>query len=180
MTSLNTSILRITRTNEFGFAEIKLLYQRAFTNEERRDPADLDQLLEHPDFSFYLVNHYSWPAGLIAVWQFPDFVFIEHMAVSEQFRNRRIGANALEQLLALSELPLVLESEQPVDETTSSRLNFYKRQGFQVIDADYLQPPYRKENEPLPMVLLSNHPYPAEEASMIAAAIKAKVYPSFR
>jgi hypothetical protein len=30
------------------------------------------------------------------------------------------------------------------------------------------------------MVLMSNHPYPAEEASMIAAAIKAKVYPSFQ
>lgn len=179
MTTANTTLLRITRTNEYGFAEIKLLYQRAFNNEERRNPADLDQLLEHPDFSFYLVNHYSWPAGLLAVWQFPDFIFIEHMAVSEQFRNRRIGANALEQLMAMSELPLVLESEQPVSETSRSRLSFYKRQGFHVIDANYLQPPYRPDDEPIPMVLMSNHAYPPEEASMISAAIKAKVYPAF-
>lgn len=180
MISSNTFLLRITQATEYGFAEVKLLYQRAFTNEERRDPADLDQLLEQPGFSFYLVNHYTWPAGFLAVWQFPDFVFIEHMAVSEQFRNRKIGAAALQQLVAMNELPVVLESEQPFGETPVSRLAFYKRQGFQVIDENYLQPPYRKENEPLPMVLMSNHPYSAEEASMVAAAIKAKVYPSFQ
>ncbi|GAB1406077.1 MAG: GNAT family N-acetyltransferase [Lentimicrobiaceae bacterium] len=177
--SSNISLLRITRPDAQGFAEIKLLYQRAFVAEERREPNDLDILLEHADFSFYLINHYSWPAGFLAVWQFPDFLFIEHMAISEQFRNRKIGAAALEQLSAMCKLPLVLESEQPTNDDSASRLSFYQRQGFQIIDPNYLQPPYRPDNEPLPMLLMSNQPFDEQETSMIAAAIKAKAYPSF-
>lgn len=179
MTSANTTLLKISRTDDYGFAEIKLLYQRSFSSEERRDPTDLNQLLEQPDFSFYLINHYTWPAGLLAVWQFPDFVFIEHMAISEQFRNRKLGANALEQLITMNDKPLVLESEPPIDDITSSRINFYKRQGFEIIDTDYQQPPYRLENSPQSMVLMSNHSYSPEETTLIVAAIKDKVYPTF-
>ena len=177
MTSANTTLLKISRSHDYGFAEIKLLYQRSFSSEERRDPADLDQLLENPDFSFYLINHYTWPAGLLAVWQFPDFVFVEHMAISEQFRNRKLGANALGQLIAMNEKPLVLESEPPTDDITNSRINFYKRQGFEIVDNNYLQPPYRPENSQQPMVLMSNHSYSSDETALIVAAIKDKVYP---
>ena len=52
------------------------------------------------------------------------------------------------------EKPIVLEVERPIEEMAERRINFYKRQGFNLWENDYHQPPYRKGDDFLPMNLM--------------------------
>lgn len=52
--------------------------------------------------------------------------------------------------------PVVLEVEMPEDEMSRRRIGFYARQGFLLWeDHDYMQPPYRAGDAPLPMRLMA-------------------------
>lgn len=56
-------------------------------------------------------------------------------------------------------------------------VNFYERLGYTMVDIDYHQPPYRKGEAVLPMLLMS-HPAITDEmeAKAIAGSIRASVY----
>ena len=50
--------------------------------------------------------------------------------------------------------PIVLEVELPETEMSKRRINFYKRIGYKLIQEEYYQPPYRKQDNKLPMFLM--------------------------
>lgn len=114
------------------------LYQAAFPPEERRTagreiPAD-------PAFRLYNISATGMPrAGLLTLWDFGTFRYIEHLAVDDSLRGRGIGAGALARVAD----PVVLEVEPPESgEMAARRVAFYKRQGFRLLDVAYVQPPY--------------------------------------
>ena len=159
-----------------GFAELKLLYTRAFPPDERRDSYELDKMLNNDSFSFLMISHYDKPAGLIAFWLIEDYAFIEHLVVTEQFRNRKIGETAVHLLNEALQLPLLLETEHPTEEISKSRLGFYERQGFMIVDADYIQPAYHPEKKPVEMLLLSNQTIEKEKLIALVKSIHKLVY----
>ena len=59
---------------------------------------------------------------------------------------------------------------------SSRRLNFYLRHEAKIIDKDYHQPPYRKEDKPTPMYLMY---FGNKVEHTIAHKIAKIVYPSF-
>ena len=170
------SFTRILEPGQFGFAESKLLYSHAFTADERREPAEINLLLGSEVFHYYLITHYGQPAGLVALWKFDTFVYVEHFAVSEQLRNKKIGERAMKLLCNNMEKPLILEAELPTNEFALRRLGFYKRQGFNILSEDYLQPAYGAAKQPVKMLLLGNHLFSDEETSAIISLIKTKVF----
>ena len=160
------SLTPVTHPEFPGFAEVKLLYFRAFQPDERREVNDLIAHLETKDFTLLMIQMYDKPAGLIALWQFEHFVFIEHIAITEQFRNRKIGETALKMIADSQELPIVLEAQYASEAVSEGRVAFYQRIGFDIIDDNYEQPAYSPEKNSKKMLLLSNRaimPDPVEE-----------------
>ena len=82
--------------------------------------------------------------GLLSTWDFGDFRYVEHFAVFPELRGAGAGAKALAALAAESPAPVVLEVEPPCADNpmASRRIDFYRRNGFVLLDHDYMQPPY--------------------------------------
>lgn len=160
------SLIPVTTPDFPGFAEVKLLYYRAFPPDERREVLDLIAQLEKPNFRLLIIQMYEMPVGLIALWQMSNFMFIEHIAVTEQFRNRKIGETAIKIIADSQEQPVLLESVFPTESVSENRLAFYERIGFDIIDDNFEQPAYSPEKNSKKMLLLSNRsimPDPIEE-----------------
>ncbi len=122
------------------------LYAHAFPPEERRPaeqfpPAD-------PAFRFYAVGN----AGLLTVWEFPEFTYVEHFAVFPRMRGRGIGSQALAQLQG----PVILEVEPPeLGKEARRRIAFYERNGFRLLPVRYVQPPYSPQLPAVPLRLMA-------------------------
>lgn len=151
--SLEICRINTTRTGDYHFIE-KLLIQ-AFPKEEYRELADFRFLTIHEShFHNNLIANDGVPLGLVTYWDMGAFCYIEHFAILPKMRNRGYGHEVLEYLKTYLDCPLVLEVECPVEEMARRRIAFYQRQGFLLWQHDYLQPPYRSGDTPLPMLLM--------------------------
>ncbi len=170
------SLIPVTSPDFPGFAEVKLLYYRAFPPDERREVLDLIAQLEKPNFRLLIIQMYEMPVGLIALWQLNVFNFIEHIAITEQFRNRKIGETAIKMIADSQEQPLVLETVFPTESISTSRLAFYERMGFDIIDDNFEQPAYSPEKNSKKMLLLSNRAIMPDPIEEIVNEIRKVVY----
>jgi len=135
---------------------IENTYTQSFPEAERRDFSLVRGLIdENPSFITYTLLKENKYVGFITAWQFDDFIYVEHFAIDETARNGGIGAIAMKQFLSLHKSPVVLEVEAPTDELSKRRICFYQRLGFQLDYHPYQQPPYRKEEDWLDMLLMS-------------------------
>ncbi len=149
-------LVRITGTHPY-LTLIRSWYETAFPPEERRDFDLLIQLLPNPDLHLCALVQAGQPVGFISYWQWPDagVLFIEHFAIDPDRRGRQLGQEALAQILNIPVTYYMLEAELPTDDLSKPRIRFYERQGFQVNDFPYAQPPYQLGNPAIPMKILS-------------------------
>ncbi|MGM9865461.1 MAG: GNAT family N-acetyltransferase, partial [Muribaculaceae bacterium] len=89
--------------------------------------------------------------GLVTVWEFDGFSYVEHFAVQPGLRGAGVGSWVLSQLRE----PVILEVE-PAGSTPEAerRIRFYERNGFRVLDVQYVQPPYSPELPELELKLM--------------------------
>jgi len=115
-------------------------------------------------------------AGLLTFWEFDAFVYIEHFAVSPALRGTGVGSRAIECFIASRTKPVVLEvePENVSDPMTLRRISFYRRHGLEILDYDYVQPPYGAGLPPVPLRLMSTDS--SIDASAVAAALYRRVY----
>lgn len=115
-------------------------------------------------------------AGFVTLWDFDDFVYIEHFAVDSSRRGTGIGAGALEAVKAFAGKPLLLEVEPPEhpDVMARRRIAFYERCGFSMLDYDYIQPPYGAGLPSVPLRLMCTDS--RLDAAAAAAELHCKVY----
>ena len=75
-------------------------------------------------------------------------------------------------------MPFVLEVEMPADDLSRRRIAFYERNGFTLWrDCAYMQPPYRPEDAPLPMLLMvKGNLSPEEDFQRVKQTIHREVY----
>ncbi len=128
------------------------LYRRAFPRKERREDGNV--LPAHPAFRPGVLTGEKGFLGIFFYWEAPELLFLEHFAVEPTCRNQGLGAQALK-LLEKQGKPVVLEIEPPVDEITCRRKGFYERNGFLENPYPHIQPKYRPNDTPVPLVLLS-------------------------
>lgn len=150
---------------EFSEKLLKL-YEDAFPPEERR-PREL-MLPDDPAFNFYAVGD----AGLMTVWAFDGFKYIEHFAVYEHMRGSGIGSEVLSALPGV----VVLEVEPAESgEMARRRIEFYRRNGFELLDVDYVQPPYAAGLDAVPLRLMvrGELPCPVED---VVRTLHSRVY----
>ncbi len=148
--------------------------EEAFPREERRDRQAARLLLTTSAYSLLHVVEEGERRGCVGLWELPGFTFIEHLLTYPAYRNMGLGARVLG-ALAEGGRPLVLEAEPPISPLAVRRLSFYARCGFHRDPLAYLQPPYREEDEPTPLVLLS-YPAPLADARAVAATLYREVY----
>jgi ribosomal protein S18 acetylase RimI-like enzyme len=167
--------LEITCEEFPDFKEVWDIYVEAFPKDEQRPLAKQVKLFGNPIYKFYAVYEDNL-VGLIACWNLNEILFIEHLAVKKDLRNRGIGTRILRAFLADAD-KAVLESYRPKTELAKRRVRFYDRLGFKMNTFDYIQPAYDPSQKPVPMYLVS---YPEtldeEEYVTIRNSIHKEVY----
>lgn len=175
--------------NEFEFLPIRpaatcwpsvaALYESAFPAEERRPTAAWTQLVEQSrQFRVMAYAAADRLTGFISYWDFNDFVYVEHFAVSTQERNRGWGAQIFKLLQKeIGWRPVVLEVETPDTPMAARRIGFYERLGLVLSNVPYMQPPYRKGDDWFPLLLMStDNAFLSANATRVKREIHTKVY----
>ncbi|MDE6109861.1 MAG: GNAT family N-acetyltransferase [Muribaculaceae bacterium] len=149
--------------------ELEVLYLASFPPEERRPWQDIASgtgpallCIDTPE---------QVGAGLVTLWRFPQFTYIEHLCIRPAMRGRGTGAAVMAALKAGSDAPLLLEAEPPRDAggIEERRIAFYRRCGLEVLPGSYVQPPYGPGLPAVPLVLMSTETAldPAEAARIL-------------
>lgn len=142
--------------NKKDFQSLFKLMESSFPSIERRSREDQEKLFKE---KFYKVLGKKDSLGnvmaFIAMWEFEDFIFIEHFAVDSKMRGNGIGSLMIKELIEECNKPIFLEVEEPKNDIAISRIKFYKRLGFNLNNFDYMQPPLQKQNEVLPLKVMS-------------------------
>lgn len=148
---------RITRMEDPQLAEVISLYQQAFPASERREVNQLKRLVtEQPAMFFHIITEGKKLAGLFIYWKLEDFYYLEHLAVYPEMRNQKIGQKVLDYIREHLLGEHLLEVEPAVDEMTSRRINYYRRNGYEVVEKQYRQPAYDDPEKSYPLWLMSN------------------------
>jgi ribosomal protein S18 acetylase RimI-like enzyme len=157
---------------------IRNLYETAFPVDERRHFDDLVQLSKAENEMHIKIEYLGNEIlGFIIYWDFANFVYVEHFAVSEKFRDNGYGSRMFRDFLKHTEKTLVLEIETPDNVLARKRLQFYQRMGMFSLPFHYIQPPYNTDTKPVNMLILSNKNIVAEsEFEEIKTEIFEKVY----
>lgn len=159
------------------FAELVALYERSFPRHERREIVALIRVLGRDFMTLYQLRFNDVFAGVLILWRFGSFRYVEHFAIAEQFRSAGLGAELMNQILEEDSGPVLLEVEPDVDEMSVRRIGFYERLGFHRNDHAYTQPPYRRGELGTELLIMS---YPrqlsAEVFEDFIEVVKEEVY----
>ncbi len=150
------------------------VYEKTFPEEERRDKEQFLALSENPDVYIFSIKHHETAIGYAVLWEIADFHFLEHFEVFAKFRNHHFGT---EILMTLQEKfpKVVLESEpENLNETARKRIGFYRRNGFEITDKNYIQPNYAPDKNTVNLYLLSN--FAPDNSEILAKKIHDIVY----
>lgn len=144
-------------------ADVLKIYENSFPENERRSIAGVERQIDsNNEYNFFVVLENDFPVGMAVVWVIEHrFIFIEHLAIAENRRSAGIGSKAMKLLVDKSPFPIIIEVEKSLPEMTEEqanncerRLRFYKKLGFRLSDKEYVQPPYSKQLQPVPMNLM--------------------------
>ena len=152
---MSLSLTPITPSSPY-WPEATSLYLSAFPTSERRELSEWEQLsLTEDKFTIYAIVFEGIFTGILTIWNFGDFRYVEHFATTESLRGKGIGAKTISEFLKMQpQLPVVLEVETPDNIMTCRRIRFYERNGFILNDCHYLQPPYRSGDAPFPLRMM--------------------------
>ncbi|MCD7839340.1 MAG: GNAT family N-acetyltransferase, partial [Erysipelotrichaceae bacterium] len=137
----------------------------------------MKEIYEQKKFKIYGYLQEEQLLGVITLWEFDEFHYIEHFAVDESYRGQGIGSKIIEDMKLLSDKPLVLEVEEIVDNITQKRVHFYEKHDFVLSSYHFIQPPLRDNAKDVPLIYMS---YPAlldnDMYDKIYIELKNKVY----
>ncbi len=136
--------------------QIWALYESSFPVDERRAYDQLSLLLSNKYAKIYKFYRANELAGLVVIWEFEAFLFIEHFAVMPKMQNQGIGKNAVSHLIANFQMPILLEVEPPFDAQSERRIKFYEGLGFRMLNLEYMQPAYANNKSEVRMKLMAN------------------------
>ena len=156
------------------------IYSQSFPIDEQRPTHDIARLIEADEryTAHAIIDAESEQfLGLLTTWHLGDFIYIEHFALSPQYRSQGYGSNALKKFIHEHPMPIILEAEPPTDALTRRRVQFYERNGLTLYEYDYIQPPYTPERQPVPLRLMGTLPSTMSLAD-VALCLHREVYGS--
>ncbi len=148
--------LQIPTYDDYRAVEIYASYCVTFPPDERRSEQQFSKLFSNPCVKVCSILHELKNIGYIISWELTGFVFIEHFEIFSDFRSLKYGSDVISHLFK-SYTHIVLEAEpENLDENARRRIEFYRRNGFEVIDENYEQPCYEPSKSALKLWLLAN------------------------
>ena len=142
--------------NRKKISKIFSRYEKTFPGDERRSKEQFLDLAENPDVFVFLIKNEDETIGYCVIWELSNFYFLEHFEVFEEFRNQKFGEKILESLQEKFE-KMILETEpDSLSEIAARRLQFYQRNGFEIVEKNYLQPSYGEGKSSLHLFLMAN------------------------
>ena len=160
------------KSNEFD--AVYAVMEQSFPLEEYRSYEGQKALLVKPAYRIYAAKEEGEILGFAAVWQLENWLFLEHLAVNPQFRNRGIGAELLN---FLAEKRCCLEVELPETDIARRRIGFYQRNGFFLNDYPYVQPSLGEGRGPMPLsIMTSGRTISPEEFTQLRQLLYTHVY----
>lgn len=151
-----TSLIPLN-TNKDNWEEFVKLYLGAFPSDERRELRELINIQLIKDYSLFEISNNKRFVGFLELWEFKEFLFLEHIALFPEEQQKGYGTDVLEGILRNTVKPVILEAEPAIDSLSVRRIKFYAKSGFKVLNFDYTQPPYYPGKNSVPMLLLSNN-----------------------
>lgn len=142
------------------YAQALELYRISFPIHEQREMRSQEEILEDKEYRFNLIYDGDTFAGLLLCWEAENFIYIEHLCILPEMRNKQYGQKALE-FLKHEGKNIILEIDPPVDAISIRRKEFYERNGFIENSYSHIHPPYHRENTGHPLVVMS---FPAQMA----------------
>lgn len=167
--------LRLSPAMTVHAAALERIYTQSFPAEERRPWSDFmffetekdiktEEPQTHPRLMAVCISEdrRNWlPIGMFSYWEIGKIMYVEHFAVDPDYRGRGIGDSIFQAMRVYAGergLTTVLEVE-PADDRkpeTLRRIEFYRRHGLEVVDTDYVQPPYGTDLPPVEMWLMAS------------------------
>ena len=129
------------------FDEMFEILEQSFPADERRPREQQLKLFEGEEEKIM---------GFMALWEFEDFVYIEHFALRADCRGRGTGSKMLGQVMSAFDKPVCLEVEPPETEKSCRRIAFYERNGMYLNQYDYIQPPLAEGQNSLPLKIMTS------------------------
>ncbi len=146
-------MLNLITINEFD--KVYEILEQSFPLNERRTYQGQKQLLNKDYYKIYALKEKEEIKAFIAVYELQSFIFIEHFAVNERYRNQGLGSLILSELNSIYDKPFILEVEKPEIELAKRRIEFYKRNGFFYNDYHYIQPSLNDTSSPIELKIMS-------------------------
>ncbi len=148
-------IKMLKRLSKSDFDGIYKILNESFPVDEKRPYEKQRKLLDDPIYAVYGITDGENVNAIAAVYQLEDAIFLEHLAVSAEYRNGGLGALMLSELCALGHT-VCLEVELPSTEIAKRRIGFYERNGFYYNDYHYIQPALADGQNPIELRIMTS------------------------
>lgn len=160
------------------FDQVFQLMKSSFPVDEYRTYEEQKELLNNSAYSIYArYDAVDSITSFIALWEFDEFIFIEHFAVDEGSRNTGIGTKMLNEIIERFDKRICLEVEPPEGELSRRRIDFYKRNKFFLSEYPYTQPAMSEGKKAIPLFIMTTNGEVDEETfEQIRSTLYTEVY----
>lgn len=153
------SFYKIQDIRDRWFPAFRNLYSAAFPYYEQRSMEQQQEAFQEDSYRLECRIENEVMVSFMAYWEFDEYIYVEHLAVSPEFRGENRGSEMLHAFLKEKSKTIVLEIDPVMDDITEKRFRFYRRLGFMPNPYNHLHPPYLKGHPPHPLLVMS---YPQE------------------
>ncbi|SFB30384.1 GNAT family N-acetyltransferase [Clostridium frigidicarnis] len=119
------------------------IYINSFPLFEQRKIEDQIEILKDYRYHCIVVCEEESIIGILFYWEWDNYIYIEHLAISSDLRGRNYGSKILKEFCKNNKC-IILEIDPPVDDISIKRLKFYSNLEFRLQEFDHVHPPYRK------------------------------------
>ncbi len=123
--------------------------------ERKTKESQLNDYVNCDNFHICYIYDGNKKIGYFTYWEFDEFVFGEHLAVFQEYRNHGYGTKFVRFFGPLLNKPVVFEVDMPSTEIAKRRIKFYERNNFVVNDFEYYQPSYHNGDDKIQMKILT-------------------------
>lgn len=140
----------------YDFDKIYGIIRSSFPEDEYRSYEEQKKLLDNKAYGLSgILDEAKEIKGFLGYFDLDAMLFIEHLVVTDPYRDQGIGGLILQEFCKLAEKPVVLEVELPVNTLNQRRIGFYERNGFVFNAYEYTQPAIDRGRRPIPLALMT-------------------------
>lgn len=158
--------------NKEEFPSVYRLMQLSFHTAEFRSYEEELALFDISNYQVLVVERDGAIQVFIAEWDFENFYYVEHFAVTPKTRGKGLGTKIMREYLHQVLLPVVIEVEASSTINAKRRIEFYECLDFVLSDMEYIQPALKKTSQEVVLRLMY---YPAAIPNKTLYEIKQEI-----